>query len=437
MKPDHVSQGRMPNEARSQDATQAAGSANRDLAQNPVARTPSTLGNVLPSNRGATPAVERSHVSAERHFTGPPNQSQRAAATNAQIVDLFNNGKCTAINVLKVTTSCLMKAKTANAALACIRELSRCNYQGQRVYPDTFVYTAAITACGNAGQVGKALELFDELKNKGKYFHPPVAPNTATYNAAITACGVAGQVDKALDLFKDLKNNGKTFNPPADLDTKAYTAAITACEKSEQADTALSLFDQLLDEGPGLESPAYPDEITYGSALAACEKAGRTDRYAELLRLGMGTPRTPGPRVFRPNLGFNPRKNLLDFHETAVLMHPRKAAAIRDKGVHRAVVKAIFHVLFTQPQVIQGPNAKGINDKTIFVVGQNGADLVKQTVIDCMSKPRSEGGPGWTPVPQNGHDGSINVGCLTVSEQPPDGARVRLNPNAAPFFPGR
>lgn len=167
----------------------------------------------------------------------------------------------------------------------------------------------------------------------------------------------------------DQFNNGRDFNPPAEPDVNAYSAAITACEKGGQPDTALKLFDQLLDEGPRLKSPAHPDAITYSTALAACEKAGRTDRYAELLRLGMGSPLTPGTQVFRPNLGFDSKKNILDFHESAVLTEPTNDAGVRDKGVHPAVDKAIFHVLFTQPQVILGPNAQGINDKTIFGVG--------------------------------------------------------------------
>lgn len=53
-----------------------------------------------------------------------------------------------------------------------------------------------------------------------------------------------------------------------------------------------------------------------------------------------------------------------------------------------------------------------------------------------MSKPCSEGGPDWTPVPPSGHSRWSNDGCLTASGQPPGGARVRLNPNAAPFVPG-
>ena len=59
----------------------------------------------------------------------------------------------------------------------------------------TVSYNAAIDACGKAKQVGRALELFDELVAAGN------VPDAVTYTALIDACGRAGLLDQAFTLF--------------------------------------------------------------------------------------------------------------------------------------------------------------------------------------------------------------------------------------------
>jgi pentatricopeptide repeat protein len=59
----------------------------------------------------------------------------------------------------------------------------------------TVSYNAAIDACGKAKQVGRALELFDELVAAGN------VPDAVTYTALIDACGRAAMLDNSFALF--------------------------------------------------------------------------------------------------------------------------------------------------------------------------------------------------------------------------------------------
>ena len=217
-------------------------------------------------------------------------------------------------------------------------------------------------------------------------------------------------------------------------DTITYNAAISACEKGGRPDKALELFDHLLKEGPNFPTPVYPDTITYSAAISACEKAGRADRYPELLLRGInGVPGRPETQVFQPSLGFNPALNKLDFHERVALTRLTNPTE-RNPAVHPAVAQAIFHVLLKEPQKIWGPGAAGINDKTEFVVGQHGADSVKDIIAQCIRE------QGWTPVHPLGTNNLPNLGALVVQPRqalPAPSATTgrKLNPFAKEFKP--
>ena len=60
------------------------------------------------------------------------------------------------------------------------------------------MYSAAISACEKAKQSEKALELVEEMQQKG------LEPDVITYNAAISACEKAKQIEQALELLEDI-----------------------------------------------------------------------------------------------------------------------------------------------------------------------------------------------------------------------------------------
>ena len=61
--------------------------------------------------------------------------------------------------------------------------------------PDPFTYSALIKACDNAGDLGKALELFAEMKAAG------VTPTVITYTIVIKACSNTRDIKEAVPVF--------------------------------------------------------------------------------------------------------------------------------------------------------------------------------------------------------------------------------------------
>jgi hypothetical protein len=180
----------------------------------------------------------------------------------------------------------------------------------------------------------------------------------------------------------------------------------------------------------------FPDTITFNAAISACEKAGRADLYANLLLSGIsGVPGKPDTKVFKPMLGFDPRRNRLDSHQHVALIR-RTDPSSRNPAIHPAVARAIFHVLLKEPKKILGPHAEGINDKTVFIVGQHGVGSVRDAIAECMRD------QGWTPVPRL-RSGMANHGCLVVQprqELPgghPGAGDRKLNLFAQEFKPGK
>jgi pentatricopeptide repeat domain-containing protein 1 len=86
--------------------------------------------------------------------------------------------------------------------------------------------TAIISACAQARNWKKALQLLEEMQAKG------VEPNVFTYNATTSACEKGGQWEKALQLLEEMQAKG--------LEPNAITCSATtsACEKGGQWEKA-------------------------------------------------------------------------------------------------------------------------------------------------------------------------------------------------------
>ena len=99
---------------------------------------------------------------------------------------------------------------------------------------DTVTYTALITACANAKQLGEAMRVFCAMETAG------VAANTVTYSALITACANTGNPGAALDLLECMHRGGLRG------DAYTFSAVFTAVwrDRSGRFDVrALALFD--------------------------------------------------------------------------------------------------------------------------------------------------------------------------------------------------
>ena len=133
--------------------------------------------------------------------------------------------------------------------------------------PNEFVLSAAINACGAAGQWQEALKLLDDVQG--------VPPHQRVYNAAVAACDKGGQPEAAVRLLRRMRAAG------VELDVFSYSSAMSACCRVPRAAdgsvdasrgvawrTALRLLRTM--RGTGVRPNAY----TYSSAMTACERGG-------------------------------------------------------------------------------------------------------------------------------------------------------------------
>ena len=171
--------------------------------------------------------------------------------------------------------------------------------QETRIKPNTIVYSAAISACGSAGQWRTALQLFDEMEQNR------IEQNTITYNAAI-------QVRNQQSLVIYMEHNhiehnhiqkrpcrcalpvrackGRPRAPPAKAPaapcprdprtghvTLAYGRA-QACERGGEWREAIRVFEKMR----AVDVPR--DTITYNALVRACEKGGQWQQAFDFMR---------------------------------------------------------------------------------------------------------------------------------------------------------
>jgi len=272
---------------------------------------------------------------------------------------------------------------------------------GRELAPTTKLFTALISAYGNAGQPREARELLKEMRRRG------LAPTTITYTALISAYGNAGQPGKAREVFEEMLS--QRLSP----DTITYNALISAYVKAGQPREALKCFKDMRSRR------LSPDAITFTGVISVFETAGMHDKVSELLAKGIDDG------VFKPTLGFDRKLNKLDLHARAVLAQAGSPAE-RDHGVAGPVAKGIFRHLLGQQAINQG---------TLFVVSEHGANALGNAIEDCMKE------QNWMPQHPRDPQGKVLLGALkaaALSLQPaaPGGMGTRpLNPDAAEFRP--
>ena len=71
----------------------------------------------------------------------------------------------------------------------------------ERIWPDEYSYSAAISACGSGGRFQEALDLIKTMRAGGS----KLRPNKIAYTGAISACARSGEWAPALQLFIDMK----------------------------------------------------------------------------------------------------------------------------------------------------------------------------------------------------------------------------------------
>ncbi|CAD6248863.1 unnamed protein product [Miscanthus lutarioriparius] len=133
--------------------------------------------------------------------------------------------------------------------------------RGQR---DVFTYTAMISGLSDHGRCGEAIELFGQMQAEG------VRPNEVTFICVLTACGRAGLVDRAKEVFRSM-------------------AAVHGMEPG--VEHYGSLVDVLGRAGLLAEAmeavrsmPMRPDSYVLGALLNACAAHGDVEAGEQVVR---------------------------------------------------------------------------------------------------------------------------------------------------------
>ncbi|CAE7271442.1 ak8 [Symbiodinium natans] len=127
---------------------------------------------------------------------------------------------------------------------------------------NTITYNAAIIACAEGGERGKAWQLFEKFKASRLEY------DAITYTAALAA---SGSWETALSLTSDAAHSSH-------LDLVTCSAAINACERAARWRQALDVLCT------ALAASLQCDSVAYDSAIVAC-KVAQTCGFANSERL--------------------------------------------------------------------------------------------------------------------------------------------------------
>ena len=134
------------------------------------------------------------------------------------------------------------------------------------VMPDTVTYNTVMSACASAGKWKDALELLDKIN-----LEPTVFPDVITYTTAMRACIKGRNTGRALTIFEMMKDR------KMNLDVYAYSSAIDACAKGNKWKLGLDYLDEMRKAG------IKPNPVTYSAAINACGNGGKWEMALELL----------------------------------------------------------------------------------------------------------------------------------------------------------
>ncbi|XP_057958544.1 pentatricopeptide repeat-containing protein At1g04840-like [Malania oleifera] len=119
---------------------------------------------------------------------------------------------------------------------------------GRNKLGSILLWNVLINGCCKAGDVGKAIELFEAMPER----------NTGSWNSLINGLMRNGEVARAKELF----------NQMPERNVISWTTMVTGFSQSGDHEKALSMFFRMLEEG------VRPNDLTVVSAFSACAKLG-------------------------------------------------------------------------------------------------------------------------------------------------------------------
>uniref|UniRef100_A0A0D9VN09 Pentacotripeptide-repeat region of PRORP domain-containing protein n=1 Tax=Leersia perrieri TaxID=77586 RepID=A0A0D9VN09_9ORYZ len=146
---------------------------------------------------------------------------------------------------------------------------------------DVFAYTAMITALSDHGRCAEAIELFGRMQEDG------VRPNEVTLICVLSACGRAGMVERAREIFGSM---AAAYGMEPGVEH--FGSMVDALGRAGMVEEALELVRNM---------PMRPDSYVMGALLNACVALGGEEVAARVAELGI-LERSSGAQVQLSNL---------------------------------------------------------------------------------------------------------------------------------------
>lgn len=137
--------------------------------------------------------------------------------------------------------------------------------------PRQMAFTSLMQIAGKSKQTDKAVAIFEAMKEIGT-----MKPNTFSYTALISALARVGDWERAEMYFQEMKKIART-DTTVSPNRVTFSSMISVYDKANKFDMAMKTYKEQLD------SNIQPDLITYASILTACQRAGSLKNAVEIV----------------------------------------------------------------------------------------------------------------------------------------------------------
>jgi len=117
------------------------------------------------------------------------------------------------------------------------------------IKPDDLTFNTLIDACGKAGKLDKAFEMYNEMLERG------LQPCPVTFNALIDASGRLNRLSSAIELMEELRR--RNLKP----DNYTYNTLISACCRNDDIGKAVQFLEEMPSDG------VRPDAVTFNTLI--------------------------------------------------------------------------------------------------------------------------------------------------------------------------
>jgi pentatricopeptide repeat protein len=182
-----------------------------------------------------------------------------------QILDYVTSGACAQIKADEVLFNSVIDICIANGKVHTAEKIFDDMKKSSHIKPSIVTYSIMIRGYGIVFNIQKAIELYEEIKQKG------MQPNDIIYGCMMNCAVRCSNLPLMLQIFELMKNQG--MKPNAII----YTTLIKGYNKMKQYQKAFEIFDQLSNEDKN-----KTNIVIYNVILDVCVESGNFEKLKEI-----------------------------------------------------------------------------------------------------------------------------------------------------------